>query len=115
MCSKLDCRLTCLSPVTCKAVEIGAMTAPHPLDLSHHLSYATKNKKPSSVKDFYKYFQIPGIANFAGGKIEKTARVRIVIDLYQDCHIHPISLTIPSKPKSHYHSAWNPTRSPLLE
>ncbi|KAF4765652.1 hypothetical protein HAV15_003798 [Penicillium sp. str.  len=42
------------------------MTAP-PLDLSHHLSYATKNKKPSSVKGFYKYFQTPGIANFAGG------------------------------------------------
>lgn len=48
------------------------MTAPHPLDLSHHLSYATKNKKPSSVKEFYKYFQIPGIANFAGGKLDKT-------------------------------------------
>ncbi|CAG7923095.1 unnamed protein product [Penicillium olsonii] len=43
------------------------MAAPLPLDLSHHLSYATRNKKPSSVKSFYKYFQIPGIANFAGG------------------------------------------------
>jgi hypothetical protein len=59
--------------VICKPVKVPPITmtasAPLPLDLSHHLSYATKNKKPSSVKDFYKYFQIPGIANFAGGKI----------------------------------------------
>lgn len=47
------------------------MTAP-PLDLSHHLSYATKNKKPSSVKGLYKYFQTPGIANLAGGNKKKT-------------------------------------------
>ncbi|KAJ5176880.1 uncharacterized protein N7482_002757 [Penicillium canariense] len=43
------------------------MTAPHPLDLSHHFSYASKNRSPSSVKSFYKYFTIPNIANFAGG------------------------------------------------
>ncbi|KAJ5099697.1 hypothetical protein N7532_006698 [Penicillium argentinense] len=42
-----------------------AMAAP--LDLSHHFSYATRNRNPSSVKDFYKYFLIPNIANFAGG------------------------------------------------
>lgn len=42
------------------------MTAP-PLDLSHHFSYPTKHREASSVKDFYKYFQIPGIGNLAGG------------------------------------------------
>ncbi|KAL3460028.1 pyridoxal phosphate-dependent transferase [Aspergillus heterothallicus] len=38
-----------------------------PLDLSHHFSYTTKQRAPSAVKDFYKYFFIPGIANLAGG------------------------------------------------
>jgi hypothetical protein len=38
-----------------------------PLDLSHHFSYTTKQRAPSAVKGFYKYFQIPGIANLAGG------------------------------------------------
>ncbi|KAL1847884.1 hypothetical protein Plec18170_008294 [Paecilomyces lecythidis] len=40
---------------------------PPPLDLSHHYSYTTKNRQASSVKKFYKYFQIPGIHNLAGG------------------------------------------------
>ncbi|KAL4790292.1 aromatic amino acid aminotransferase [Aspergillus venezuelensis] len=39
----------------------------HPVDLSHHFSYTTKQRAPSAVKDFYKYFLIPGIANLAGG------------------------------------------------
>lgn len=43
------------------------MALPPPLDLSHHLSYTTKNRQASSVKQFYKYFQIPGIHNLAGG------------------------------------------------
>ncbi|OQE19543.1 hypothetical protein PENSTE_c015G03542 [Penicillium steckii] len=43
------------------------MTAAVPLDLSHHFSYVTKNRQTSQVKDFYKYFLIPNIANFAGG------------------------------------------------
>ncbi|PGH04315.1 hypothetical protein AJ80_08538 [Polytolypa hystricis UAMH7299] len=38
-----------------------------PVDLSHHFSYATKNRVGSSVKEFYKYFKIPGIHNVAGG------------------------------------------------
>ena len=38
-----------------------------PLDLSHHLSRVTKNRQPSKIKDFYKYFAIPGIGNLAGG------------------------------------------------
>jgi hypothetical protein len=40
---------------------------PEPVDLSHHLSFVTRAREPSTVKDFYKYFQIPGIGNFAGG------------------------------------------------
>ncbi|KAI9722986.1 MAG: hypothetical protein M1812_001435 [Candelaria pacifica] len=40
---------------------------PAPKDLSHHLSRTTKNRNPSNIKDFYKYFSIPGIANLAGG------------------------------------------------
>ncbi|KAL4804927.1 pyridoxal phosphate-dependent transferase [Aspergillus unguis] len=38
-----------------------------PLDLSHHFSCTTKRRAPSAVKDFYKYFAIPGIANLTGG------------------------------------------------
>ncbi|KAH8654139.1 pyridoxal phosphate-dependent transferase [Tricladium varicosporioides] len=38
-----------------------------PLDFSYHFSRVTKNRKESSVKKFYKYFQTPGIANLAGG------------------------------------------------
>lgn len=39
-----------------------------PLDLSHHFTRATKSRTPSSVKKFYKFFQIPGIGNLAGGE-----------------------------------------------
>ncbi|KAL4903379.1 hypothetical protein BDW74DRAFT_156269 [Aspergillus multicolor] len=38
-----------------------------PSDLSHHFSVTTKRRAPSAVKDFYKYFVIPGIANLTGG------------------------------------------------
>ncbi|SMR59943.1 unnamed protein product [Zymoseptoria tritici ST99CH_1A5] len=40
---------------------------PEPKDLSHHLSRVTKQRQASSVKQFYKYFQIPGIGQLAGG------------------------------------------------
>ncbi|KAL2826011.1 pyridoxal phosphate-dependent transferase [Aspergillus cavernicola] len=40
---------------------------PLPLDISHHFSYTTKQRATSAVKEFYKYFSIPGIANLAGG------------------------------------------------
>lgn len=42
---------------------------PEPVDLTHHLAEVTKRRLPSAVKQFYKYFQIPGIGNFAGGKL----------------------------------------------
>lgn len=40
---------------------------PEPKDLSHHLSRATKARVASSMKAFYKYFQIPGVGQLAGG------------------------------------------------
>lgn len=40
-----------------------------PLDLSHHFSYSTRRREASSIKELYKYFLIPGIANLAGGKL----------------------------------------------
>ena len=39
-----------------------------PKDLSHHYSRPTKARNASNMKKFYKYFQIPGIGNLAGGK-----------------------------------------------
>jgi hypothetical protein len=39
-----------------------------PMDLSHHYSRVTKSREESRMKEFYKYFMIPGIANLAGGK-----------------------------------------------
>ncbi|KAH0547827.1 hypothetical protein FGG08_000084 [Glutinoglossum americanum] len=40
---------------------------PAPLDLSHHFSRTAKARHESRVKEFYRYFAIPGIANLAGG------------------------------------------------
>lgn len=39
-----------------------------PLDFSHHYSRVTAARQASTVKQFYKYFQIPGMGNLAGGK-----------------------------------------------
>ncbi|MCJ1314320.1 hypothetical protein MMC25_008001 [Agyrium rufum] len=38
-----------------------------PVDLSHYYSRVLKNRQPSKIKEFYKYFAIPGIGNLAGG------------------------------------------------
>ncbi|KAG8628218.1 hypothetical protein KVT40_004091 [Elsinoe batatas] len=38
-----------------------------PKDLSHHLSRNARSREASAVKQFYKYFQIPGIGQLAGG------------------------------------------------
>jgi hypothetical protein len=38
-----------------------------PRDLSHHFSQSTKNRGASAVKQLYKFFQIPGVGNLAGG------------------------------------------------
>lgn len=41
---------------------------PAPKDLSHYLSLTAAARKPSAMKQYYKYFQIPGIGNLSGGK-----------------------------------------------
>ncbi|KAF2098326.1 aromatic amino acid aminotransferas-like protein [Rhizodiscina lignyota] len=43
------------------------MAMPEPKDLSHHLSRATKRRQGSQVKNYYKYFGIPGIGPLAAG------------------------------------------------
>lgn len=53
---------------------------PEPKDLSHHLSKTTKARAASSVKSFYKYFAIPGIAQLAGGK-----QLQFLSPLYNGC------------------------------
>jgi hypothetical protein len=40
---------------------------PKPLDFSHHFSEVTKHRVPSKMKQYYRFFQIPGIGNLAGG------------------------------------------------
>jgi hypothetical protein len=45
---------------------------PDPIDLSHHLSRSTRARQASSIKQFYKYFTIPGIAQLAGGMLQLT-------------------------------------------
>lgn len=51
-----------------QAESSGAKELDPPFDLSHHFSRVTKNRLPSMIKDFYKYFTIPGIENLAGGE-----------------------------------------------
>jgi hypothetical protein len=38
-----------------------------PLDLSHHFSDVTRHRLASKMKEYYKFFMIPGIGNLAGG------------------------------------------------
>ncbi|KAH6689607.1 aromatic amino acid aminotransferase 1 [Plectosphaerella plurivora] len=42
-------------------------TQPPPLDLSHHFSFVTRARQASNIKKYYKFFQIPGVGNLAGG------------------------------------------------
>ncbi|KAI1377430.1 aromatic amino acid aminotransferase [Hypoxylon crocopeplum] len=47
--------------------SIADMARPLPKDMSHHFSDVTKARAPSKMKEFYKFFQIPGIGQLAGG------------------------------------------------
>jgi site-specific recombinase XerD len=49
------------------ATMAAIMEKPAPKDLSYHYSRVTKNRAASKMKQFYKYFSIPGIGNLAGG------------------------------------------------
>ena len=40
---------------------------PKAVDLSHHLSELAKNRRPSPIKSFYKYWRKPGVIGLAGG------------------------------------------------
>jgi len=64
------------------------MTAKSPLDLSHHLSRTAKAREASAIKRFYKFFQIPGIGNLAGGKeIPCTmSSIRVEVSMLMNCH-----------------------------
>jgi hypothetical protein len=50
---------------------------PPPLDLSHHFSFVTRARQASNIKKYYKFFQIPGIGNLAGGNITIASPVHI--------------------------------------
>jgi hypothetical protein len=52
-----------------------------PMDLSHHISRVTRNRVASKIKDFYKYFAIPGIGNLAGGTREYICVFKIKLTL----------------------------------
>ncbi|KAI1076286.1 aromatic amino acid aminotransferase [Whalleya microplaca] len=46
---------------------IAETAKPPPKDMTHHFSDVTKARAPSKMKEFYKYFAIPGIGQLAGG------------------------------------------------
>lgn len=54
---------------------------PPPKDLSHLYSDVSKARVPNSLKQLYKYFAIPGIAQFAGGTSPGTSRCH---DMFSD-------------------------------
>lgn len=43
------------------------MGKPRPKDMSHHFSDVSLARTPSKMKEYYKYFLIPGIGQLAGG------------------------------------------------
>ncbi|POS80289.1 aromatic amino acid aminotransferase [Diaporthe helianthi] len=49
------------------ASSSGMATKPKPKDFSHYYSVTTAHRTPSAMKAYYKFFQIPGIGNLAGG------------------------------------------------
>ena len=53
----------------CSASEVDlAGVKPAPRDLTHLYAETTKLRLPSKMKEYYKFFQIPGIGNLAGGE-----------------------------------------------
>lgn len=55
------------TPASKHAIRLRHEKKPEPVDLSHHYSAVTKRRVASKLKDAYKFFQIPGILNIAGG------------------------------------------------
>lgn len=60
-----------------KLTELSDLALPEPRDLSHHFSEVTKNRLPSAIKEYYKFFKIPGIGNLAGGKDQERSCPRL--------------------------------------
>lgn len=56
------------SSSTTAAGSAGMASKPKPKDFSHYYSVTTAHRIPSAMKAYYKFFQIPGIGNLAGGK-----------------------------------------------
>ncbi|KAI1117194.1 pyridoxal phosphate-dependent transferase [Nemania sp. NC0429] len=46
---------------------VSGVVKPLAKDMSHHYSDLAKARKPNAMKEFYKFFAIPGIGNLAGG------------------------------------------------
>lgn len=44
---------------------------PKPKDFSHYYSVTTAHRIPSKMKEYYKFFRIPGVGNLAGGKFPR--------------------------------------------
>lgn len=75
---------------------------PEPIDLSHHLTRTTLNREASSVKQFYKFFTIPGIAQLAGGLPNDKCMHphQMCCTMLTDACLIDTSHTTPSKQKS---------------
>ena len=43
------------------------MSRPRPKDMSHHFSDVSLARAPNKMKEYYRFFQIPGIGQLAGG------------------------------------------------
>lgn len=43
------------------------MSRPRPKDMSHHFSDVSLARAPNKMKEYYKFFLIPGIGQLAGG------------------------------------------------
>jgi hypothetical protein len=68
--ARSESNATVISSVTATTATKGAAlkSLPSPKDLSHLFSVITRNRDQSEIKAFYKFMQIPGISNFAGGE-----------------------------------------------
>lgn len=55
---------------TTTAFSVDEENKPAPRDFSHYYSVITNHRFPSPMKQYYRFFSIPGIGNLAGGKSE---------------------------------------------
>lgn len=84
---------------------------PPPLDLSNHFSHVTKKREASSVKGLYRYFQIPGIHNLAGGEMRFQDLTDVWLTLSQAFRTSHTSPMTRSRRQLHTRTALNPRPS----